>query len=214
MFIIGITGGIGCGKSTVAALCKEAGLKVLDADAISREITRSGGVALPEIVDIFGMSVLNEKGDLDRSKMAKTVFKDKKKLDILSSIIHRHVVEQMRYKVEQLSEKKEKAVILDVPIPVKHGFLDLCDQVWVVWAEESVRLKRLRKRGMSEDEAKRRMQMQMTKEEYLKLADREIDNSSSVEDLRQQVTVMFQQELSTRGIRYQEIDKADTEQAE
>lgn len=205
MFIIGITGGIGSGKSTVADLCREAGLHVLDADVISREVTEAGGIALPEITESFGSAILNDKGGLDRVKMARLVFSNKKKLDQLSSIIHRHVIGRLQEKVEQLNAEKTKAVVLDVPIPVRHGFLDLCDQVWLVWAEENIRIRRLAGRGMPEEEALRRMRMQMTKEEYQKLSDREIDNSLDLGDLRLQVNTLLQQELTPRGIRFRAL---------
>jgi dephospho-CoA kinase len=202
MFVIGITGGIGCGKSTVAGICRQAGLDIIDADLISRKVTEPDGAAMPEIVEIFGSEVLDDDLGLDRNKMARKVFSDKKSLDLLGAIIHKHVVEQMQLQVKLLEEKKVKAVVLDVPIPVRHGFLDICDQVWVVWADDDIRLRRLEARGMQPEEAKRRIQMQMTKEEYQKLADREIDNSSSLDDLCLQVSTLLQQELSPRGIRF------------
>lgn len=202
MFIIGITGGIGCGKSTVAGICRQAGIDVIDADKISREVTEPQGAALSEIIELFGRDILDEKMGLDRNRMARKVFSDKKSLDLLSSIIHKHVVEQIQIQVNLLAAKKIKAVVLDVPIPVRHGFLDICDQVWVVWADEEVRLRRLEARGMQTDEAKRRILMQMTREEYQELADREIDNSSSLQDLCLQVNTLLQQELSPRGIRF------------
>ncbi len=210
MFIIGITGGIGSGKSTVAEFCRQAGFTVLDADSISREVTMSGGAALPEIIEIFGTSVLNSKGALDRERMARSVFSDKRRLDQLSAIIHKHVIEQIMDRTEKLKKSKEKAIFLDVPIPVKHGFLDISDQIWVVWAEDDVRIKRLRARGMSDDEARRRMQMQMTNEEYLRLADRQIDNSSDLDALREQVLILMQQELASRGIRFNKLEDPDS----
>lgn len=210
MFIIGITGGIGSGKSTVAEFCRQAGFTVLDADSISREVTMSGGAALPEIIEIFGTSVLNSKGALDRERMARSVFSDKRRLDQLSAIIHKHVIEQIMDRTEKLKKSKEKAIFLDVPIPVKHGFLDISDQIWVVWAEDDVRIKRLRARGMSDDEARRRMQMQMTNEEYLRLADRQIDNSSDLDALREQVLILMQQELASRGIRFSQLEDSDS----
>lgn len=209
MFIIGITGGIGSGKSTVAEFCRQAGFTVLDADAISREVTMAGGTALPEIIEVFGPAALNNKGALDRERMARSVFSDKRRLDQLSAIIHRHVIEQIVSRAEKLKSSKEKAIFLDVPIPVKHGFLDLCDQIWVVWAQDDVRIRRLRSRGMSDDEARRRMQMQMTNEEYLRLADRQIDNSSDLETLRDQISLLLQQELAARGIRFNELEDND-----
>lgn len=201
MFVLGITGGIGCGKSTVAAICRDAGLPVIDADELSRQVTAAGGAALTELRDLFGPSVLDEQGALNRQRMARLVFSDRNKLDQLSAVIHRHVLDTMRAEVEKLREKKQRAVVLDVPIPVKHGFLDLCDQVWVVWSSDEVRIARLNRRGMGEEEARRRMAMQMSRDEYIALADHVIENDSSLDALRASVEALLIQELKERGVR-------------
>ncbi|NLM78498.1 MAG: dephospho-CoA kinase [Ruminococcaceae bacterium] len=201
MFVLGITGGIGCGKSTVAAICRDAGLPVIDADELSRQVTAAGGAALTELRELFGPSVLDEQGALNRQRMARLVFSDRNKLDQLSAVIHRHVLDTMRAEVEKLREKKQRAVVLDVPIPVKHGFLDLCDQVWVVWSSDEVRIARLNRRGMGEEEARRRMAMQMSRDEYIALADHVIENDSSLDALRASVEALLIQELKERGVR-------------
>lgn len=201
MFVLGITGGIGCGKSTVAAICRDAGLPVIDADELSRQVTAAGGAALTELRDLFGPSVLDDQGALNRQRMARLVFSDRNKLDQLSAVIHRHVLDTMRAEVEKLREKKQRAVVLDVPIPVKHGFLDLCDQVWVVWSSDEVRIARLNRRGMGEEEARRRMAMQMSRDEYIALADHVIENDSSLDALRASVEALLIQELKERGVR-------------
>jgi dephospho-CoA kinase len=201
MFVLGITGGIGCGKSTVAHICREAGLPVVDADELAHVVTGKDGAAIPELIEQFGPSIIDENGALNRKKMADRVFRDRKNLDQLSVIVHRHVLETMRQRVEALEEKNKRAVVLDVPIPVKHGFLDLCDQVWVVWTREDLRIERLAARGMTEEEARRRMAMQMSEEEYSARADHVIQNNNSLDDLRQTVMALLKQELGERGIR-------------
>jgi len=202
MFIIGITGGIGCGKTTAADICRQAGLPVIDADELSRQVTAAGGAAIPAIIDLFGPGIVDSRGALDRQAMARKVFQNHRTLDQLSSIVHRHVLEQIASAVERLAEKKTRAVILDVPIPVKHGFLDLCNQVWVVWADDAVRLSRLTSRGMDEDEARRRMAMQMNREEYLALADFVIPNDGTKEELAARVYELLNTQLGQRGIRF------------
>ena len=201
MFIIGITGGIGCGKSTAARICLEAGLPVIDADELSREVTAAGGSAMPAIIEKFGSGAADASGALDRQHMARKVFQNHRALDQLSTIVHNQVVGQILSRVKKLEEKKAKAVILDVPIPVKHGFLDLCDQVWVIWASDEIRLARLARRGMSEEEARRRMAMQMTRDEYFALATHVLDNDGSPEELARRVLELLDEELGKRGIR-------------
>ncbi len=201
MFVLGITGGIGCGKSTVAALCRDAGLPVIDADELSRQVTAAGGAALPELIERFGDAIVDAKGSLDRARMARLVFQDRRALDDLSAIVHKYVLDAIRQQVTRMDERRQRAVVLDVPIPVKHGFLDLCSQVWVVWAKEETRLERLRQRGMDETEAKRRMAMQMSRDEYVAIADQVIENDTSLDDLKAKVNDLLVQELKERGIR-------------
>lgn len=200
MFVLGITGGIGSGKSTVSGLLAEKGLPVLDADEISRAVTGPNGRAMPEIAATFGKKVVASNGALNRRVMSDIAFTDKKKLDELSTIIHRHVFEQIEESLAKEKEKKTKCVVLDVPIPVRK-FCDLCDQIWVVTCDTDVRLARLQKRGMEKDEAERRIAVQMTDDEYCELGNYSIDNSWDLEDLKDKVEVLVREQLHERGIR-------------
>lgn len=205
MFVIGITGGIGSGKSTVAKICAQTGYPVLDADSISREVTSSGGRAMPAIIERFGAGMLAADGGLDRQKMAELVFKDRRSLDQLSQIIHQQVLADMAERIEKHREASIKAIFLDVPIPVRQGFLDKCDQVWVVWSDEAIRIRRLIERGMTEADARRRIAMQMTDDEYKALASHLIENNSGYAVLLRQVRDLLTQELGQRGIRFKPI---------
>lgn len=200
MFVIGLTGGIGCGKSTAASILRAHGLEVLDADAISHEVTAPGGAAIPEIIERFGVEFVNADGSLNRGKMAEIVFGDRRLLDALSLIIHRHVMGEMKRRREKMAKQKVKAVVMDVPVPVKEGFLDSCDQIWVIWAGETIRLERLRGRGMPEEEALRRMRIQMSEEEYKNLSQVFIRNDGSIEELEQKLDALLQKEVLSRGI--------------
>ncbi|MDW7658545.1 MAG: dephospho-CoA kinase [Bacillota bacterium] len=203
MFVLGITGGIGSGKSSVAEICREAGLPVIDADELSRQVTASGGAAIPELIELFGTGIIDEAGALDRQKMARLVFRNRKALDQLSAVVHRHVLDAIREQVDKLASGKQRAVVLDVPIPVKHGFLDLCSQVWVVWADDDIRRERLSRRGMDEEEATRRMSMQMSREDYVAIADQVIENDGTLDELRDKVRELLIQELKERGVKIQ-----------
>lgn len=202
MFIIGITGGIGCGKSTVANICRDYGLPVIDADEISREVTSVGGTAISEIAENFGMHIIGQDGSLDREKMAEIVFGDRKSLDKLSRIVHRHVIEQIKIRTAKFKEEKSKALVLDVPIPVKDGFLDLCDQVWLIWTDDDLRIKRLNERGMGTEEARRRISFQMTRNDYESLSQVVIDNNGTEEELITKVRETLDEQLHMRGIKY------------
>ncbi len=200
MFVLGITGGIGSGKSTVSGLLAERGLLVLDADEISRSVTAAGGRAMPEIAATFGKKVVTASGALNRRVMSDIAFGDKKKLDDLSTIIHRHVFEQIEETLSKEKEKGSKCVVLDVPIPV-NKFRELCNQIWVVTCDKEVRLARLQKRGMDKEEAERRIAVQMTDDEYCELGDHSIDNSWDLDDLKDKVEVLIREQLYERGIR-------------
>lgn len=200
MFVLGVTGGIGSGKSTVSEILGNRGIRVLDADKISKDVTDVNGIALPEITEVFGNRAVKNNA-LDRKYISSIVFNDKTKLDVLSSIIHKYVLTYMSDEIEKERTKGTKCLVLDVPIPVKKGFLDKCNQVWVVTCDMNVRLNRLYDRGMNLDDAKRRIAMQMTDEEYVSLGDFEIDNSGSLEDLHKKVENLITKQLHERGIR-------------
>lgn len=200
MFVLGISGGIGSGKSSVADILRAHGLEVLDADKISHEVTKAGGSALSDIIDIFGPEFIDENGALDRAKMADIVFKDSKSLDLLSLIVHRKVFSEMDYKRRLLKEAKVKAVAMDVPVPAKEGFLDKCDQVWIVSSDDELRIERLEKRGIHRDDAIRRISIQLSQEEYASLGDIVIENNGDIRSLETKVIELIKSELISRGI--------------
>ncbi|MBO4687355.1 MAG: dephospho-CoA kinase [Clostridiales bacterium] len=201
MFVLGVTGGIGTGKSTVSGYFRDKGVEVLDADEISRQVTDVGGVALPEIAELLGMRAISSNGALNRKYVASLVFSEKKKLDKLSAIIHRYVLSTIAEEIAKAAERKVKLIVLDVPIPVRHGFVDVCNQILVVSSSDEIRLDRLVLRGMDRDDARKRMAMQMTREEYEELADRVLVNDGTIEELYEQIDKYVKEELNERGIR-------------
>lgn len=201
MFVVGITGGIGSGKSSVSAILADRGLRVLDADEISREVTSVNGIALPEIAEVFGKRAISTDGSMNRKYISSVVFNDNTKLDILSSIVHKYVFQYMDAELEKERNRKTKCVVLDVPIPVRKGFVDHCNQIWTVICDDTVRIDRLIKRGMDKDDAQRRIAMQMTDDEYAALGDHVIDNSGTREELKAKVDELIKKELHERGIR-------------
>ncbi|MDO5015837.1 MAG: dephospho-CoA kinase [Eubacteriales bacterium] len=205
MFIIGITGGIGSGKSSFARLLAEAGLPVLDADKISHSVTATGGASIAAIRETFGPEFIREDGSLDRQRMADLAFSDKKALDRLSAIVHQDVFSSMEESLADFSRQKLSAVVLDVPIPVEHGFLDRVDLVVCVWTDEEIRIPRLVDRGMSEEEARRRIAVQMTKDDYLNISDYFIQNNGSLEDLRCKAQSFLMEVLEDRGIKFKAL---------
>lgn len=201
MFVLGITGGIGTGKTTVASIVKAAGIPVLDADQISHELTSNPGPTLDKVFAAFGEELKNEAGTLDRSKMADVVFHNKRALDQLESIIHEDVMNYIIAELEEARKNKVRVIALDVPIPVKHGFLDQADLIWVVTCSEEKRINRLIRRGLSREDAERRLAIQMTDAEYEAVGDFVISNDGSLEELYKKVREQLKFELESRGIK-------------
>lgn len=204
MFVLGITGGIGTGKSTVARLCAEAGMKLIDADQLSHELTGTGGLALKKIAKHFGSEFVSE-GGLKRERMANLVFENKQALDELAAIIHKEVAKESRRLIQEYANAGYASVVMDFPIPIEEGFLDLCDAVIAVQANEGTRLERLELRGLSREAAKARMAVQMSPEEYRELADIELENNGSIAELKNQLNDILKAELGGRGIKFQEL---------
>lgn len=187
--VIGVTGGIGSGKSTVTAVLAEAGARVADADALSRAATAPGAPALTDIAERFGKDLVDARGCLDRARLAADVFSDPERRAALEAIVHARVVAGIDTLLDACRrERYGGLVVLDVPIPVARGFLDVCDEVWTVEGPEAERVARVRSRsGLPEAQVRARMAAQPSPEAYRALADRVIANDGTPDDLAAQV---------------------------
>lgn len=175
MKIIGVTGGIGSGKSTVSSMFRQFGADVVDADEISRAITKKNGSAFCEIVQSFGEKILSESGEIDRKKLGQIVFSDKKKLAVLNEITHKYVFVEME---KQIKASKAEIIILDVPLLFSNDFILKYDYSVGVTANISERIKRVKSRdGLSEDEILTRMENQISDKELEEKADFIIENN-------------------------------------
>jgi dephospho-CoA kinase len=184
-FVIGITGPIGAGKSTVAAMLRELGAKVLDADAIARDEQLRGTVGYSAIVQRFGTGVLGEDKEVDRKKLADEVFTDPRKLAQLEAILHPRVIARI---LEARKMLPADAVLAVEAIKLLETSLRrVCDQVWVVLAPREVALGRLASRGMPEQEAARRLRSQAAEQEFRAAADVVIVNAGDRGATRAQV---------------------------
>lgn len=179
-FRLGLTGGMGCGKSTVAGLLSGMGATVLDADAISRELTAPGGDALPAIRAHFGPEVFRSDGSLNRAALASLIFRDTKERRILEGIIHPAVQSELIARMEAAEKSGARLLVLDVPLLFECGLDVLCDQVWVVTLPQDVQLLRIQARdGISREQALARIASQMPLAEKERRAHRVIDNNTS-----------------------------------
>ncbi|SHM55984.1 dephospho-CoA kinase [Caldanaerovirga acetigignens] len=206
MRVIGLTGGIASGKSTVSKMLREKGAYIIDADEIAKEIVKPGKPAWEDIVRHFGKEILDESGNILRKKLAKIVFSDEKELSVLNRITHPRIVEEIKRQLEECKKRNEKIVVIDAALLLEIGLDVLVEEVWVVAVDEKTQIERLIKREnyISYAEAVERIRAQMPLEEKLKFATRIIDNSRDIEDTQKQVDEIWREiektwEESQRG---------------
>ncbi|MGW6834412.1 dephospho-CoA kinase [Streptomyces sp. NPDC054949] len=197
MLKVGLTGGIGAGKSEVSRLLAGYGAVVVDADRIAREVVEPGTPGLAAVVAAFGESVLTPEGTLDRPRLGSLVFTDAEKLRTLNAIVH-PLVGARSAELERAAGA-DAIVVHDVPLLTENGLASLYDLVVVVDASPDTQLARLTaRRGMTEDEARSRMAAQATREQRLAIATLVIDNDGPLEALEPQVRKVWE-ELTARA---------------
>jgi len=191
MLRLGLTGGIASGKSAVAAILREMGFAVLDADALAHKLIEPGQAAYAEVIQEFGPSIADTSGRIDRAKLAAMVFADLAKLDRLNAIVHPRVAEVIlsQFEVWRRSGVRD-AVFVEAALLVESGIHKKLDGLVVVWCRPEQQLERLLARGFSESEARRRIAAQLPVEEKLRLATEKIDCSMSLEETRRQVEAL------------------------
>jgi dephospho-CoA kinase len=184
MFVVGLTGGIGSGKSTFAALLAERGARVIDADRLGREALKPGEAAWHSVVDTFGSEILSEGSmEIDRAKLAEIVFNRPHKLAALNQIVHPVILEGIAEQLEALRDTGE-IVVLDAALIVEMGLEDHCDALVVVVASDEERAGRLqRDRGMSPADIRARMGSQAAAEDRIAKADIVVTNDGSLAEL-------------------------------
>lgn len=189
---VGLTGGVASGKSTVSAILRELGAVVIDGDQLAREVVARGTPGLAAVVGAFGPDVLTADGELDRPKMGAIVFNDEQKRRVLEGIVHPLVFERI---VELESGAPDDAVVVhDIPLLAESGRADTFDAVIVVDVPTEVQVERmLRDRGWTEEDARSRIAAQASREDRRAIATYVIDNTGTLEDLRQRVTEVFDQ---------------------
>ena len=177
--VIGLTGPIGAGKSTVAAMLRELGAKVLDADAIAHDEQSRGTVGYSAIVQAFGTKVLGEDKEIDRAKLAAEVFGDPLKLERLERILHPRVIARL-LEARKMLRDGDTLVVEAIKL-LESGLRNMCDELWVVVAPREELLRRLEERGMRRAEAELRLAHQRSEEEFRRAADVVIENDADRE---------------------------------
>jgi dephospho-CoA kinase len=193
--VIGLTGGIASGKSLISGYLCELGALVIDADKLAREVVEPRSPVLEKIREVFGDGVLNEDGTLDRKKLGDIVFKSDTERKRLNDLIHPRVFEKVKKLIDENKDNKTwPAIVIDAPLLIEVGMIEITDEVWVVSLDEETQLKRLMKRDdLTREEAQRRLKTQMPLNEKLKFADRVIDNNGNREDTIRSVQTLWEE---------------------
>jgi dephospho-CoA kinase len=192
--VIGLTGGIATGKSTVSALLEKAGAVIIDADRIARQVVKKGLPAYREIIENFGESILLPDGEINRSALGDIIFNDPQKKQLLNRIVHPHVKKEQNRQLKGIEKKDPGAiVILDIPLLIETQTYRDLSEVIVVYAPEHIQMKRLMQReDISKSDALTRIRSQIPIEEKKDKATIVIDNSGTRENTRKQTLKLFQ----------------------
>lgn len=199
--IIGLTGGIASGKSTVSSMLKAHGAYIIDADKIAREIVEPGSPVLSRIVECFGKDMLNAEGKLNRKALGNIVFNNPDKLKLLNKITHPEIWRLIKEKIDFISKNADKSiVVVDAAVLLEAGMDVLVDEVWLVCVNEDKQIKRLMDRDhLTAGEAEARIRSQMPVDEKKKYSDRIIDNNGDLEYTKEQVEKLWRHIKNTGG---------------
>lgn len=192
--VIGLTGGIGTGKSTVSELLAVHGFKIVDADIAAREAVEKGSEGLEQVRRTFGDEAIDENGEMNRKYVGEIVFNDDKKREELNNIIHPIVRELMEKQKEAYLEQGYN-VIMDIPLLFENNLQDTVDETWLVYASESIQVERLMERNdLTQEEAKARVYSQISIDKKRRMADHVIDNRGTLLELKQNLEALLVQE--------------------
>lgn len=190
--IIGITGGIASGKSSVSLYLQELGFTIVDADLASRAVVEPGEEAYHQVVKAFGEDILLTDGNIDRAKLGSIIFHDQEKRLLLNGIVHPAVRNWMRLKTEEALASGEETVFMDIPLLFESKLTFMVEKTLLIYVDEQVQLKRLMNRnGLSETEALARIHSQMPLADKKALADAVIDNNGDINDTKRQVKAIL-----------------------
>jgi len=200
MMVIGLTGGICSGKSTVSQFLTELGAVVLNADKLGHEILGPHTEVWKEVVSFFGEGILGIGGEVDRQKLGEIVFDNPEALAMLNRITHPGMYRMAEKRIDELKQKGNRVIVLEAPLLIEAGWLSLVDNVWVTVANEETIVRRLRKRsGLSEAQALARIRSQLTAEEKMKYADAVINTDCILGEVETKVKELWASLLYTNN---------------
>ena len=191
MLVVGLTGTIGCGKSSLSDIFRAEGIKIIDADIIARQIYEDEKL-LSKVYETFGNDIKNEDGSLNRKALGRIVFSDDKKLIQLNKLTHPVIRQKVSDEIEEYKSQNEEIVILDAALLVESDYLNFIDKLLVVTCKENIQIERIIARdNCSIEEALGRIKSQMSQENKVKYADYVIDNSATLSELRKKAFIFM-----------------------
>lgn len=191
MLVVGLTGNIGCGKSSLSDIFRAEGIKIIDADIIARQIYEDEKL-LSKVYETFGNDIKNEDGSLNRKALGRIVFSDDEKLIQLNKLTHPVIRQKVSDEIEEYKSQNEEIVILDAALLVESDYLNFIDKLLVVTCKENIQIERIIARdNCSIEEALDRIRSQMSQENKVKYADYVIDNSATLSELRKKAFIFM-----------------------
>ena len=191
MLVLGLTGNIGCGKSSLSAIFRENDIDIVDADIIARQIYNDEKL-LKKVYDTFGYDIKNEDGSLNRKALGKIVFNDDEKLILLNKLTHPVIRQNVTKEIKEYKKQNKKIVVLDAALLVESDYLNFVDKLLVITCNEDIQIERIKKRdNCSTEEALSRIKSQMTQENKVKYADYIIDNSGTLDELKKKAFIFL-----------------------
>jgi dephospho-CoA kinase len=191
MKVIGLTGGIGSGKSEIAGFLKELGAGVIDADKVGHEIFNRGTPCWQKMVETFGKDICDAEGNIDRKILARIVFKNRESILKLNQITHPMILDEIRIRLKKLEDQGYDVAVVEAALLIEAGWAPYMDQIWLSLSPKDLTLKRLKNRGLNEDEAKARIAAQIPGETKIDQATVVINNNGSLSDLKERVVELW-----------------------
>lgn len=192
MSVIGLTGGIASGKSTVSKKLIELGAVIVDADLISREVVNKGEHVWHKIIEYFGQSILLPSGQINRKALANIIFNNEEARLNLNRLTHPEILKRSKERIKYFQEKGKEPIIFDVPLLIESGAYNMVDKIWVVYCTKATQIQRLMARnGLSQAEAIKRVESQMPLEEKLRFADEIINTEGSLSETEARVEELW-----------------------
>jgi dephospho-CoA kinase len=185
--VVGLTGGIACGKTTVAGIFQSLGADIIDADSLGHQLLKDDLSVKSKIVTTFGRCILDDEGEIDRSKLGRIVFDNPDHLHMLNELVHPPLIERAKAEIEQkLSSAEHRVIVVEIVLLIECNLMHMVDLVVLVYADEETQIQRLMQRGLSRRDAQNRIQSQMPFHEKERFADFIIYNNDSLCDTKRQ----------------------------